>query len=73
MQPYRMFFHVVTDTDLCNPYTVVVGLVESDVVLNLFHSEQKIDSPGDCGLFDFARTTSQGEMQKGKLLNMIAL
>ena len=31
-------FFVVTDTDLCNPYTVAVSLVESDVVLSSFHS-----------------------------------
>lgn len=34
-------FFVVTDTDLCNPYTVVVSLVESDVLLNSSHSHNK--------------------------------
>lgn len=34
-------FFVVADIYLCNPNTVVVGLVDSDVPLNSLRSQQK--------------------------------
>lgn len=40
-------FFVVTDSELYNPYSVLVRLLKSDVILN-----SNIDSPR-CGDFDF--------------------